>query len=93
MNAHTNRCGLSLFVIVGVVVIPWTQQESTTLSFCGMTTKKAMDKSYIIFQENGLFGAKRQTGDIKKCIILTAAYLWLETPTINMPILIGIINK
>ena len=64
MNAHTNRCGLSLFVIVGVVVIPWTQQESTTLSFCGMTTKKAMDKSYIIFQENGLFGAKRQNGEI-----------------------------
>ena len=40
MNAHTIRCGLSLFVIVGVVVIPWTQQESTTLSFCGMATKK-----------------------------------------------------
>ncbi|MDB9204375.1 hypothetical protein PN640_13480 [Odoribacter splanchnicus] len=33
VNAHTIRCGLSLFVIVGVVVIPWTQQESTTLSF------------------------------------------------------------
>ena len=24
VNAHTIRCGLSLFVIVGVVVIPWT---------------------------------------------------------------------
>ncbi|WP_291548555.1 hypothetical protein [Bacteroides sp.] len=33
VNAHTIRCGLSLFVIVGVVVIPWTQQESTTPSF------------------------------------------------------------
>ncbi|MFK2370854.1 hypothetical protein ACIXNP_02660 [Bacteroides fragilis] len=33
MNAHTIRCGLSLFVIVGVVVIPWTQQESTTLFY------------------------------------------------------------
>ena len=40
MNARIIRCGLSLFVIVGVVVIPWTQQESTTLSFCGMATKR-----------------------------------------------------
>ncbi|MFK1997273.1 hypothetical protein ACIXFW_12190 [Bacteroides fragilis] len=40
MNAQTIRCGLSLFVIVGVVVIPWTQQESTTPSFCSMATKR-----------------------------------------------------
>ena len=46
VNAHTIRCGLSLFVIVGVVVIPWTQQESTTPSFCSMATKrKKYDKN------------------------------------------------
>lgn len=40
MNALTIRCELSLFVIVGVVVIPWTQQESITPSFCTMATKR-----------------------------------------------------
>ena len=40
MNALTIWCGLSLFVIVGVVVIPWTQQVKTTLSFCSMAAKR-----------------------------------------------------
>ena len=53
MNAHANRCGLSLFVIVGVVVIPWTQQESITPFFLWYGYKKGhqMSKKTIIFQE------------------------------------------
>lgn len=38
---------------------------SLHLSFCGMATKRhQMDKDYIIFQENGLFGAKNQRGEV-----------------------------
>ncbi len=64
MNAHTIRGGLSLFVIVGVVVMPWTQQESTTPSFVVWLQKGNMDKDYIIYQEDGLFGAKNQRGEV-----------------------------
>lgn len=40
MNAHTIRCGLSLRVIVGVVVIPWTQQEKYHTFFLWYGYKK-----------------------------------------------------
>lgn len=65
MNAHTIRCGLSLFVIVGVVVIPWTKtREHHTFLFVVWLQKDSMDKEYIIFQEDGLFGAKNQRGEV-----------------------------
>lgn len=40
-------------------------RSSVHLSFYGMATKKdQMDKDYIIFKENGLFGAKNQNGEV-----------------------------
>ncbi len=48
VNAHTIRCGLSLLVIVGVVVIPWTQQESTTLLLWYGYKKKNMNWTIFI---------------------------------------------
>lgn len=65
MNAHTIRCGLSLFVIVGVVVIPWTKtRKHHTFLFVVCHKRYQMDKNYVIFQEDGLFGAKNQRGEI-----------------------------
>lgn len=65
VNAHAMRCGLSLFVIVGVVVIPWTQQESITPFFLWYGYKKATDGQGLYhFQEDGLFGAKSQRGEV-----------------------------
>lgn len=76
MNAHAMRCGLSLFVIVGVVVIPWTQQESITPFFLWYGNKRLqMDKDYIIFQENGLFGAKNQKGEV----IISPQYMEMQS--------------
>lgn len=49
VNAHTIRCGLSLFVIVGVVVIPWTQQESITPFFLWYDYKKGSMKKVICY--------------------------------------------
>lgn len=54
-----------MFVIVGVVVIPWTQQESITPFFLWYGYKKTTDGQGLYhFQENGLFGAKNQRGEI-----------------------------
>ena len=52
VNAHAIRRGLSLFVIVGVVVIPWTQQESITPFFLWYDYKRASD-------EQGLYHISR----------------------------------
>lgn len=42
-----------------------SNKAKLTPSFCGMVTNEyQMDLDYIIFQENGLFGAKNQTGEI-----------------------------
>ncbi len=71
MNAHTIWCGLSLFVIVGVVVIPWTQQESTTPFFLWYGNKRHQME---IFQENGLFGAKDQKG----IVIIPPQYIEMQ---------------
>ena len=52
-------------MIVGVVVNLGLNKKASHLSFCGMVTKRLqMDKDYIIFQENGLFGAKNQRGEV-----------------------------
>lgn len=75
MNAHTLRCGLSLFVIVGVVVIPWTKtREHHTFLFVVWLQKDSMDKEYIIFQEDGLFGAKNQRGEV----VIPPQYNWFD---------------
>lgn len=55
VNAHAMRCGLSLFVIVGVVVIPWTQQESITPFFLWYGYKKATDGQGLYHFSRGWF--------------------------------------
>lgn len=100
VNAHAIRCGLSLFVIVGVVVIPWTQQESITPFFLWYGYKKAAwIRSISYFKRMAYLALKTKGGkllfnhNIWKCNHSVVVCHWSETININMLILILTTNK
>ena len=101
VNAHANWCGLSLFVIVGVVVIPWTKtRKHHTFLFVVWLQKGIRWTRTILFFKKMVCLAQR-TKEEKllfnlntwKCNHSVVVCHWSETININMLTLIYGIGK